>query len=75
MTELDCAVPRRRERVLVKHRAGIDSVEAEDGGRTLIVTFLGRAPRDIHRHQVHIGGGRRIFFRLFLCRFLFSESE
>src|SRR2546430_5268005 len=63
MTSADlaqCGVPGRRARIRAWHGAGIDSVEAEDDGRTLVVTFLGKAPRGIGRQHVRIDGGRRI---------------
>jgi predicted phage baseplate assembly protein len=66
MTEISCATDVRR--TLVRHQRlfGIDSVEPNDDGRTLIVTFLGKAPRnDRERRQIgdrniRIDGGRRI---------------
>jgi predicted phage baseplate assembly protein len=66
MTEISCATDARRSRVREERMFGIDSVEPDDDGRTLIVTFLGKAPRDSHgRHRIghrniRIDGGRRI---------------
>ena len=60
MTAPDCRVEHRRAKVRAERLAGIDSVEAEDDGRTLTVTFLGRARRGIGPHNVRIDGGRRI---------------
>jgi hypothetical protein len=56
----------RRSRVRRQRLFGIDSVEPNDDGRMLIVTFLGKAPRDereshqIGHRNIRIDGGRRI---------------
>jgi predicted phage baseplate assembly protein len=66
MTEISCATDVRRSLVRRQRLFGIDSVEPNDDGRTLIVTFLGKAPRDdrerhrIGHRNVRIDGGRRI---------------
>jgi predicted phage baseplate assembly protein len=66
MSEISCATDARRSRVREQRLFGIDSVEPDDDGRTLIVTFLGKAPRDDHerrqigQHNIRIDGGRRI---------------
>ncbi|HTU76784.1 MAG TPA: putative baseplate assembly protein [Trebonia sp.] len=66
MTEISCATDARRSRVRERRLFGIDSVEPDDDGRTLVVTFLGKAPRDerdrhrIGHHNIRIDGGRRI---------------
>ncbi|MBP2336544.1 putative phage baseplate assembly protein [Saccharothrix coeruleofusca] len=56
----DCRTDRRRARVRAKHRNGVDGVEVSDDGRTLTVTFLGRAPRDLGPENIRIDGGRRV---------------
>lgn len=66
MTEISCANDARRSLVRRQRLFGIDSVEPDDDDRTLIVTFLGKAPRDdserdrIGHRNIRIGGGRRI---------------
>jgi hypothetical protein len=66
MTEISCATDVRRSLVRRRRVFGIDSVEPNDDGRTLIVTFLGKAPRDdqerdrIGHRNIRIDGGRRI---------------
>ena len=62
MTEISCATDARRSLIRRQRLFGIDSVEPDDDGRTLIVTFLGKAPRDdrIGPGHIRIGGGRRI---------------
>ncbi|WP_255954228.1 putative baseplate assembly protein [Streptomyces odontomachi] len=39
---------------------GVDAVEASDDGRTLTVTFLGKAPHGLGPEHVRIDGGRRV---------------
>ncbi|MEU4768763.1 putative baseplate assembly protein [Actinosynnema sp. NPDC023794] len=56
----DCRTDRRRARVRAKHRNGVDGVEVSDDGRTLTVTFLGRAPRELGPENIRIDGGRRV---------------
>ncbi|MEV4701696.1 putative baseplate assembly protein [Actinoplanes sp. NPDC049316] len=59
--EIDCATPARRARLRRHHWNGIDEVEVGDDGRTLTVTFLGKAPRqDLEPENIRIDGGRRI---------------
>jgi predicted phage baseplate assembly protein len=59
--EIDCATPERRRRVRRRHWNGIDEIEVGDDGRTLTVTFLGKAPRhDLGPQNIRIDGGRRI---------------
>jgi predicted phage baseplate assembly protein len=50
----------RRNQIRQRHANGIDAVEVSDDGRTLTVTFLGRAPRRLRANNVRIDGGRRI---------------
>jgi predicted phage baseplate assembly protein len=58
--ELSCGDQRRRATVRAHRRNGIDEVEAADDGRTLTVTFLGRAPHGVGPDNVRVDGGRRI---------------
>ncbi|MFI0237705.1 putative baseplate assembly protein [Streptomyces sp. NPDC016845] len=51
---------RRRADVRAARLNGVDGVEVSDDGRTLTVTFLGRAPRHIGPENVRIDGGRRV---------------
>jgi predicted phage baseplate assembly protein len=66
MTEISCATDARRSLVRRRRLFGIDSVEPNDGGRLLIVTFLGKAPRGdrerdrIGHGNIRIDGGRRV---------------
>jgi Baseplate J-like protein len=62
MTEISCTTDVRRSLVRRQRLFGIDSVEPDDDGRTLIVTFLGKAPRSdrIGPGHIRIDGGRRI---------------
>lgn len=55
-----CQTELRRAAVRAEHRGGIDAVEPSDDGRTLTVTFLGKAPGGIGPANVRIDGGRRI---------------
>jgi predicted phage baseplate assembly protein len=55
-----CRTELRRAAVRAEHRGGIDAVEPSDDGRTLTVTFLGKAPGGIGPANVRIDGGRRI---------------
>ncbi|MGM1062643.1 putative baseplate assembly protein [Saccharothrix sp. Mg75] len=50
----------RRERVRARHRNGVDAVEVSDDGRTLTVTFIGRAPRGLGAENIRVDGGRRV---------------
>jgi predicted phage baseplate assembly protein len=56
----DCRTDRRRAKIRSRHRNGVDGVEVSDDGRTLTVTFLGRAPRKLGPENIRIDGGRRI---------------
>ena len=59
--EIECATPERRKRVRWQHWNGIDEIEVGDDGRTLTVTFLGKAPgHDLEPENIRIDGGRRI---------------
>jgi hypothetical protein len=66
MTEISCGTDTRRSLVRQQRLFGIDSIEPNDDGRTLIVTFLGKAPRDdedahpIGHRNIRIDGGRRV---------------
>lgn len=50
----------RRGKVRAARLNGIDTVEADDGGLLLTVTFLGKAPHGLGPENVRIDGGRRI---------------
>ncbi|KUL52437.1 hypothetical protein ADL22_05040 [Streptomyces sp. NRRL F-4489] len=50
----------RRERIRRARRNGVDEVEVSGDGRTLTVTFLGKAPHGLRPENVRIDGGRRI---------------
>ncbi|WP_340383604.1 putative baseplate assembly protein [Streptomyces sp. SS7] len=50
----------RRRDVRAARLDGIDAVEAQDDGLTLVVTFLGRAPERLTPGHIRIDGGRRI---------------
>ncbi|MGG2458221.1 putative baseplate assembly protein [Streptomyces sp. RGM 3693] len=50
----------RRERIRAAQRNGVDAVEVAEDGRTLTVTFLGKAPHGLRPENVRIDGGRRI---------------
>ncbi|MFJ5674401.1 putative baseplate assembly protein [Streptomyces sp. NPDC093097] len=50
----------RRERIRQARRNGVDAVEVSEDGRTLTVTFLGKAPHGLRPEHVRIDGGRRI---------------
>ncbi|GAA3184510.1 MULTISPECIES: putative baseplate assembly protein [Streptomyces] len=50
----------RRERIRQARRNGVDAVEVSEDGRTLTVTFLGKAPHGLRPENVRIDGGRRI---------------
>ena len=56
----ECRTGLRRAQVRAERRGGIDSVEAGDDGRTLTVTFLGKAPEGLGPANIRIDGGRRI---------------
>ncbi|TDC88600.1 putative baseplate assembly protein [Saccharopolyspora aridisoli] len=58
--ELLCRGDGRREKVRERHLGGVDAVEVADDGRTLVVTFIGKAPRGVGPENVRIDGGRRI---------------
>ncbi|WP_258348689.1 putative baseplate assembly protein [Saccharopolyspora gregorii] len=60
MSELHCRTDGRRARVRAARLGGVDAVEAADGGRTLVVTFIGKAPHGVRPENVRIDGGRRI---------------
>lgn len=59
-TEAVCATDVRRGRIRAAHLGGVDGVEVGDDGRTLTVTFLGKAPHGIGPGNIRIDGGRRI---------------
>ncbi|MCX2731942.1 putative baseplate assembly protein [Saccharopolyspora sp. NFXS83] len=60
MSEPDCRTGGRRARVREARLGGVDAVEAADDGRSLIVTFIGKAPHGVRPENVRIDGGRRI---------------
>lgn len=51
---------RRRADVRAARLNGVDGVEVSDDGRTLTVTFLGRAPRHLGPENIRVDGGRRV---------------
>jgi hypothetical protein len=55
-----CRTERRRADVRAAHLNGVDGVEIADDGRTLTVTFLGKAPEGVGPQNIRIDGGRRI---------------
>jgi predicted phage baseplate assembly protein len=55
-----CRTELRRAAVRAQRLGGIDSVEPSDDGRTLTVTFVGKAPVGIGRRNVRVDGGQRI---------------
>ena len=59
-SDTDCRTDRRRDEIRARRRNGVDGVEVSDDGRTLTVTFLGKAPRELGQENIRIDGGRRI---------------
>ncbi|AJE85089.1 hypothetical protein SLNWT_4713 [Streptomyces albus] len=51
---------RRRGRVRAAELNGIDTVEVDEDGRTLTLTFLGKAPHGLRPQNIRIDGGRRV---------------
>lgn len=60
MTGLYCSKDHRRKDVRTAPLFGLDFAEINDGGLTLHVFFLGRAPQQLQTANVQITGGRRI---------------
>lgn len=58
--QLMCRSDIRRGKVRAAALGGVDGVEVGDDGRTLTVTFLGKAPHGVGPGNVRIDGGRRI---------------
>lgn len=56
----NCRVDGRRRRIRERRWNGIDGVEVAEDGRTLTVTFLGKAPEGLARNNFRIDGGRRV---------------
>ncbi|GAB2895346.1 putative baseplate assembly protein [Streptomyces mayteni] len=56
----ECGTEKRRGRVRAARLNGVDGVEVSDDGRTLTVTFLGKAPRHVGPENIRIDGGRRV---------------
>ncbi|MFB7469383.1 putative baseplate assembly protein [Kitasatospora sp. NPDC056184] len=56
----ECGTELRRADVRAAHLLGLDGAEPEDDGRTLGVTFLGRAPEELGPENIRVDGGRRI---------------
>ncbi|WP_128430116.1 putative baseplate assembly protein [Streptomyces cyaneus] len=50
----------RRTKVRAAQLNGVDSVEVDDDGLLLTVTFLGKAPHGLGPENVRVDGGRRI---------------
>jgi predicted phage baseplate assembly protein len=50
----------RRGDIRTAELNGVDAVEAHDDGLTLVVTFLGKAPKRLTPGNIRIDGGRRI---------------
>ncbi|MGW1177586.1 putative baseplate assembly protein [Kitasatospora sp. NPDC002543] len=55
-----CGTEPRRADVRAAHLLGLDGAEPDDDGRTLDVTFLGRAPAELGPENIRVDGGRRI---------------
>ncbi|WP_445398228.1 putative baseplate assembly protein [Streptomyces sp. LE64] len=55
-----CRTGHRRGDLRAAELNGIDAVEAHDDGLTLLVTFLGKAPKRLAPGNIRIDGGRRI---------------
>ncbi|WP_033330605.1 putative baseplate assembly protein [Streptomyces novaecaesareae] len=55
-----CGTELRRTDVRAAHLLGLDGAEISDDGRTLTVTFLGRAPGELGPENIRVDGGRRI---------------
>ncbi|ANZ16753.1 hypothetical protein SNOUR_17270 [Streptomyces noursei ATCC 11455] len=60
MTVADTDGSGRRALIREAMRNGLDAVEVGEDGRTLTVTFLGKAPHGLRPENVRIDGGRRI---------------
>lgn len=58
--ELVCHINGRRDKVREAQLGGIDAVETTDDERTLMVTFIGKAPYGVGPANVRIDGGRRV---------------
>ncbi|MCD9145038.1 putative baseplate assembly protein [Streptomyces albireticuli] len=61
-TARNCATERRRDDVRAADLNGLDGIEVSDDGRTLTVTFLGKAPSPCHigPRNIRVDGGRRV---------------
>ncbi|MBD0675499.1 putative baseplate assembly protein, partial [Streptomyces sp. CBMA156] len=55
-----CGTELRRADVRAARLLGLDGAEPDDDGRTLSVTFLGRAPDELGPENIRVDGGRRI---------------
>ncbi|MFE4359183.1 putative baseplate assembly protein [Kitasatospora sp. NPDC056800] len=55
-----CGTELRRADVRAARLLGLDGAEPSDDGRTLTVTFLGRAPDELGPENIRVDGGRRI---------------
>ncbi|TDC24599.1 putative baseplate assembly protein [Streptomyces sp. 8K308] len=56
----ECDTEKRRGQVREARLNGVDGVEVSDDGRTLTVTFLGKAPRRLGPENIRVDGGRRV---------------
>ncbi|MEU4682488.1 baseplate J/gp47 family protein [Streptomyces xinghaiensis] len=59
-TALVCRGDGRRGAVRRAELNGVDAVEVGDDGRTLTVTFLGKAPHGLCPENIRVDGGRRV---------------
>ncbi|KAF4409372.1 putative baseplate assembly protein [Streptomyces lycii] len=59
-SDVACRGDGRRGKVRKARLGGVDAVEVSDDGRTLTVTFLGKAPHGLCPENIRIDGGRRV---------------
>ena len=58
--DLMCQQEKRRDAVHASRLLGVDYVEVSPDQLTLVVVFLGRAPKTLEKANIRIDGGRRI---------------